>query len=86
MGVSLGLAAASGAMVAVAMGASSPPAPVRTVTVNIPNGVTGPAGPTGPPGPAGAVSCPAGFVPGELVINHPQGQATIYTCLSEGSK
>jgi hypothetical protein len=97
-----------------AIGASNPPAPVKTVTVNIHNGTPGPRGPiglpgpkgdtgpqgvtgtkgdtgpvgppgpkgdTGPQGPSGAVSCPSGFVPGDVVINHPGGQVTIYGCI-----
>ena len=47
-------------------------------------GLAGPAGPkgdTGAQGPSGAVSCPGGFVPGNLVINHPGGQVTIYGCI-----
>jgi len=92
MATSLILAAASGALVATAIGAnSSPPPAVRTVTVNVQNGTQGPAGPAGPKGdtgpqgppgpPGGAVSCPAGFEPGDLIINHPGGQVTIYGCL-----
>jgi hypothetical protein len=88
MAGSLLLAGGSGFLVAAAVGAS-PPAPVKTVTINVgtgPQGPAGPPGPPGPPGPSGAVSCPAGFVPGDLVINHPGGQATIYSCLSQGSQ
>ena len=94
MAGSLLLAGGSGFLVAAAIGAS-PPAPVKTVTVNIapgppgppgPKGDTGPVGPPGPQGPSGSVSCPAGFVPGDLVLNHPGGQATIYGCLSQGSQ
>ena len=85
MGVSLVLAAGSGAIVAVAIG-QTPPAPQKTVTVNIPTGATGPQGPPGPAGPQGppgasAFDCPAGFVPGELGLNHPGGQVTTYGCL-----
>jgi hypothetical protein len=88
MAASLVLAAGSGALVAVAVGASSPPAPQKTVTVNIPTGTTGPQGPPGPAGPPGpsGFDCPSGFVPGILVIDHPQGQATIYTCISSSSR
>jgi hypothetical protein len=101
MSVSLVLAGATGFLVASAIGAS-PPAPVKTVTVNIhpgppgptgpqgPKGDTGPKGPkgdkgdkgaTGPQGPPGAIECPSGFVVGEVVINHPGGQVTIYGCI-----
>jgi hypothetical protein len=95
MGASLALAASAGALTAMALGASNPPAPQKTVTVNVsntpgpvgPKGDTGPVGPpgpkgdTGPQGPSGAVSCPNGFVPGDVVINHPGGQVTIYGCI-----
>jgi hypothetical protein len=56
-------------------------APVRTVTVTLRNGATGPAGPRGATGPAGATSCPSGFEPGVLEINHPGGQVRVFTCL-----
>ena len=46
-----------------------------------PAGPTGPRGPEGPPGPAGGDFCPAGFTAGTLVINHPGGQTTTWTCL-----
>lgn len=48
-----------------------------------PEGEPGPVGPQGPQGPPGGsgVSCPAGFEEGELVINHPQGQVVIFTCI-----
>ena len=78
MAASLAAAAGSGALVAVAVSASSAPAPQKTVTVNVTNGATGP---TGPPGPSGVVDCPGGFVPGEVVINHPGGHVTIYGCI-----
>jgi hypothetical protein len=46
-----------------------------------PPGDQGPIGPPGPPGPPGDFSCIEGFSPGLLVINHPGGQVTIYTCI-----
>lgn len=50
-------------------------------------GPPGPQGPPGPPGPpgtgGGGLACPAGFTAGELVINHPGGQVTIFTCLKD---
>jgi Collagen triple helix repeat (20 copies) len=52
-------------------------------------GAPGPAGPPGPKGDKGdkgdpgASSCPAGFSAGALVINHPGGQTTIWTCLKD---
>jgi hypothetical protein len=48
-----------------------------------PKGDTGPAGPKGEPG---GMTCPTGFVPGKLVINHPSGQVTIFTCIDEAAK
>ena len=58
-------------------GDRGPPGPVGPV------GEPGPAGPKGAqgePGPPGG-QCPAGFSQGELVINHPGGQVTLWTCL-----
>jgi len=46
-----------------------------------PPGPQGQKGDTGPPGPAGGLTCPDGFVEGELVINHPGGQVTTFTCI-----
>jgi Collagen triple helix repeat (20 copies) len=51
-------------------------------------GPAGPAGPAGARGPTGAsggtLTCPPGFELGEVVINHPGGQVTIYGCIKEG--
>jgi Collagen triple helix repeat (20 copies) len=51
-------------------------------------GAAGPAGPAGARGPTGesggALTCPPGFEIGEVVINHPGGQVTIYGCIKEG--
>lgn len=46
-------------------------------------GPIGPAGPKGEKGDPGSVECPPGFEGGQLVINHPGGQTTIFTCLKE---
>jgi Collagen triple helix repeat (20 copies) len=46
-------------------------------------GPQGPPGPKGDPGEPGKIACPSGFSPGELVINHPGGQTTIWTCLKD---
>ena len=75
----LSLAAGSGFLASVAF--SGPTQAARTVTINLRNGATGPAGPRGATGPSGATSCPAGFEQGELVINHPGGHVTLFTCL-----
>lgn len=56
-----------------------------------PIGLTGPTGPTGPKGdkgdqgPPGGTTCPDGYVFGKLIINHPGGQAEIFTCMTPGS-
>jgi Collagen triple helix repeat (20 copies) len=46
-----------------------------------PKGETGATGPVGPQGEPGGTVCPTGFVSGELVINHPGGQVTLFTCI-----
>jgi len=85
--VALALAAGSGFLVASAVNGASTPA--RTVTINVATGPTGPAGPPGPPGPqgdpgpAGSFSCPTGFTAGLLVINHPGGQTSVWTCIKD---
>jgi len=51
-----------------------------------PKGDVGPAGPkgdTGPPGPAGAFTCPSGFSPTDVVVIHPGGKTTLYTCVQD---
>jgi len=51
-------------------------------------GLIGPAGPKGDKGeqgPPGGTTCPEGYVFGKLVINHPGGQATIFTCMTPDS-
>lgn len=47
-------------------------------------GLVGPAGPKGEKGDQGepgGLTCPDGFEIGKLIINHPGGKVTIYTCL-----
>lgn len=93
---SLSLAAAAGVLVATGLAAGGAPTPTQTVTVNVatgpkgdtgsqgpagPKGDTGPQGPAGPPGSSGDLICPNGFEIGEVVINHPGGQVTIYGCI-----
>lgn len=52
-------------------------------------GAQGPAGPkgeTGPQGPSGSGgdgACPDGYAKAYVVINHPTGHTTIYTCLKD---
>lgn len=91
IGTALALAGVTGFFAAGAIGIGSQ-TPTKTVTVNVGNGATGPAGPAGPPGPKGdpgpagspgAESCIAGSTFGALVINHPGGQTTIYTCIKD---
>jgi hypothetical protein len=89
LGASLLLAASSGFLVSQAAGGGT--AAARTVTISVATGPTGPQGPIGPPGPAGppgppapaGFACPAGFTAGELVIDHPGGQTSIWTCLAD---
>lgn len=79
----LAAAAASGFLASTALGLGAKTA-VVTTTISVATGPQGPAGVAGPPGPAGppgSVSCPAGFEPGVLVINHPGGQTSVYACL-----
>jgi hypothetical protein len=65
--------------ITISNGAPGPPGPTGPAsTVPGPPGETGPAGPTGP---AGSVSCPTGYAPGYVQINHPGGKVTIYTCV-----
>lgn len=46
-------------------------------------GPQGEVGPVGPPGPAGTSECPSGFSFGNLVLNAPGGQVTLFTCLKD---
>ena len=78
MVLGLALVAVSGGLTAYAFSAANQPTPQKTVTINV---ATGPQGATGPPGPAGSLECPTGYVFGDLVINHPGGQTTIFTCI-----
>lgn len=92
---SLVLAGGTGYLTSQALGGSAAAPVGKTVTVDITPGETGPKGDPGPPGakgdpgpigpagPAGGVGCPDGFSPGTLVINHPGGHVTIYTCLED---
>jgi hypothetical protein len=82
------LAGASGFLTSTALGLGSA-TPAKTVTINVATGSTGPAGPqgptgpAGPPGQAGGFNCPDGFSGGYLIINHPGGHTTLYTCLED---
>src|SRR5215831_2376089 len=78
----LGLAVSTGFLSAYALG-SSGILPAKTVTINVATGPTGPKGDIGPTGPTGGVNCPSGFTQGLLVINHPGGQTSIWTCLKD---
>jgi len=88
---SLALAGTSGFLTSQVFAASNQ-TPTKTVTISVtngppgPKGDTGPQGATGPQGPKGdpgSFSCPTGFSEGLLVINHPGGQTTIFTCLKD---
>lgn|SRR5215471_3007799 len=78
--IGLALAATAGGLSAVALGVGTA-TPSKTVTVNVATGPTGPTGPAGPQGEPGPENCPAGSTFGKLVINHPGGQVSIYTCI-----
>ena len=70
-------------------GPEGPPGAQGPIGETGPEGPIGPIGPTGeqgPPGPPGegggpCAGAPEGYSPGFLVINHPGGQTTIWTCL-----
>jgi hypothetical protein len=58
----------------------------RTVTIDVATGPQGPPGEKGdpgPPGPPGGVTCPAGFSPADVVVNHPGGQTTLFVCVKD---
>jgi len=83
--MSLALAGTAGALGAYKLGSNSQQAE-RTVTINVgtgEQGPPGPEGPSGPIGPPGTLACPTKFSPGDLVINHPGGQTTIFTCIHD---
>lgn len=67
---------------------AAPAAPQKTVTIDVGKGEKGDPGPPGPQGPKGdpgGTTCPDGYVFGKLIINHPGGQATIFTCITPDS-
>src|SRR5215467_7549594 len=64
-------------------GATGPTGPAGPTGPKGDTGDQGPKGDTGPAGPPGGVTCPTGFSDGILVINHPGGQVSIFTCLKD---
>lgn len=86
-----------GAAAVIAQTGTEPPTKTVTVDVGVgEKGDPGPAGPpgekgepgeqgeigpAGPPGGGGPEDCPSGSTFGKLVINHPGGQTSIYTCI-----
>jgi Collagen triple helix repeat (20 copies) len=64
-------------------GEPGPPGPKGDTGERGPAGPAGPKGDKGDPGPAGGTTCPDGFVFGKLVINHPGGQVTMFTCFAQ---
>jgi len=76
------LAALSGVLAAVALGATAQQ-PTRTVTIDVATGPAGATGPQGPPGQPGAESCPSGYTFGAVVFNTPGGHQQIATCLKD---
>lgn len=91
LALGLTMALGSGFLVSTAL-SQDPPGPTRTVTIDIGTGEQGPVGPAGPQGPQGppgtgggpCAGAPTGYSPGLLVINHPGGQVTIFTCIEPG--
>jgi hypothetical protein len=87
MTAGLTLSALAGGLGAYAVTNSSAQVPTTTTTITLTDGEPGPPGPAGPPGPkgepgaGGPEDCPTGSTFGELVINHPGGQVTIWTCI-----
>lgn len=63
-----------------ATGATGPAGPQGPAGPKGDKGDTGARGPAGPPGPTG-FECLTGYSPGILVINHPGGHTSIYTCI-----
>jgi len=80
--IALALAATAGFFTATSFGVGTQQ-PTFTTTIDVATGPTGLQGPTGPPGPPGGTVCPDGFSEGDLVINHPGGQVTLFTCLKD---
>lgn len=91
------LAGASGFLASVALSGSAQ-APTQTVTLSVasgpqgpagpagpqgPTGDTGPAGPRGEPGTGGAEDCPVGSTFKAVVIDHPGGHVTLWTCVAD---
>jgi len=64
-------------------GATGPTGPAGPKGDKGDRGPAGPKGATGPQGPTGGLECPTGFSPSDLVINHPGGQVTLFTCLKD---
>lgn len=64
-------------------GPTGPQGPRGAIGPAGPTGAKGQKGATGPQGPAGDFSCPKGYSPGYLVINHPGGQTKTFTCLGD---
>lgn len=67
----------------VGTGAQGPQGPPGPTGPQGDKGDKGDQGPPGPQGPPGSADCPSGFSPGNLVINAPGGQVTLYTCLKD---
>jgi hypothetical protein len=86
MSSGLVLASASGYLASTALSQEGE-GPEVTTTISVATGPPGEPGPVGPPGPQGepgkdgGLVCKTGFAKGELVINHPGGQVTIWTCI-----
>jgi len=70
----------------VAHGPAGPPGERGPAGPTGPKGDQGPAGPKGDKGdqgPPGGQTCPDGFSLADVVINHPGGQTTLFTCVKD---
>jgi len=70
----------------VAHGPPGPPGERGPAGPTGPRGDQGPAGPEGDKGDQGAPggqTCPDGFSLADVVINHPGGQTTLFTCVKD---
>ncbi len=81
LGITLALAGTSGFFVSNAL-SNSTNSPPPTTTIKVTNGAPGPPGPPGAKGePGDSFKCPVGFTQGKLVIDHPGGHTSIWTCI-----
>ena len=81
-GVGITATLGAGGLTAAALSQTGSQVPTKTVTIDVAKGEKGPPGPAGPKGEAGdPTKCPNSSTFGKLVINHPGGQTSIFTCI-----